>query len=86
MVKQDTETDWSEVAAKAQAYQALHLAGKNEATVAEKAKFLKVLGLSRPDIAGLIDSTEESVRKSLERDEAASMKPKASKDKKTDGG
>jgi hypothetical protein len=85
MAKQDIETDWSEVAAKAQAYQALHLAGKNEATVAEKAKFLKILGLSRPDIAGLIDSTEESVRKSLERADAAGKTPKVAKDRRTDG-
>lgn len=82
MAKQDTETDWSQVAAKAQAYQALHLAGLSDGTVAEKAKFLRVLGLQRPDIAGLIDSTEESVRKSLE---AAAKKPKAAKGRKTDG-
>ena len=81
MAREQTETDWTAGAAKAQAYQALHLAGLNEATVADKARFLKVLGLSRADIAGLIDSTEESVRKSLE---AAAKRSKA-KEKKTDG-
>lgn len=68
------ETNWAEVAAKAQAHEALHRAGFGEAMVAEKAKFLRALGLSRADIAGLIDSTEESVRKSLE---AAAKKAKA---------
>ena len=61
------ETNWPEVAAKAQAYTALHLAGLNEGRVAEKAQFLQMLGLSRVDIAALIDSTEESIRKSLDR-------------------
>ena len=62
-----TDTNWPEVAAKAQAYTALHLAGLGDGTVAEKARFLQMLGMSRADIAALIDSTEESVRKSLER-------------------
>jgi hypothetical protein len=81
VAREQNETDWTEVSAKAQAYQALHQAGLNEGTVADKAKFLKVLGLSRADIAGLIDSTEESVRKSLET-AAKRAKPK---EKKTDG-
>lgn len=84
MAKQDSETNWAQVAAKAQAYQALHLRGLNDGTVAEKAKFLKVLGLSRSDIAGLIDSTEESVRKSLERSDGA-KKASGVKGKASDG-
>ena len=82
MVTKDkvSETVWAEVAAKAQAHEALYRAGLADATVADKARFLMALGLSRSDIAGLIDSTEESVRKSLE---AAAKKAKATG--KTDG-
>jgi hypothetical protein len=75
MSKESNETNWTEVAAKAQAYGALHLAGLGEATVADKAKFLMIFGLSRADVAALINSTEESVRKSLDR---ASKQPKSS--------
>lgn len=77
MVVKDTvnATNWAEVSAKAQAHEALYRAGLGEATIAEKANFLKALGLTRgADIAGLIGSTEESVRKSLE---AAAKKTKA---------
>lgn len=74
MNREPDATNWTEVAAKAQAYTALHLAGLAEATVAEKAAFLLVFGLSRADVAALIGSTEESVRKSLER---ASKRPKS---------
>lgn len=75
------ETDWTEVAAKAQAMQALHAAGLADKKNIEKAPFLSVLGLSHADIAGLLDSTTESIRKTLE---AAAKKPKG-KEKKTDG-
>lgn len=67
MAKDQNDTNWTEVAAKAQAYQALHLAGLSEATVVDKARFLMVLGLSRADAAALIGSTDESLRKGFER-------------------
>lgn len=64
------ETNWTEVAAKAQAYQAMHLAGLNDKkmTVTEKAKFLMILGLSRPDAAGLLRSSDDSLRHLLATD------------------
>lgn len=61
------ETDWNAVAAKAQAYQAMHLAGLSEATVVDRAKFLMVLGLTRADAAGLLRTTDEYLRKGFER-------------------
>lgn len=61
------QTDWVAVAARAQAYQALHLAGLGEKTVIERARFLMILGLSRAEAAGLIGSTDESLRKGFER-------------------
>jgi hypothetical protein len=68
MAKQDTETDWAEVAAKAQAYQALDASGLNDDDhkVTEKAGFLMALGISRADAARMIGSTDESLRKSFE--------------------
>jgi hypothetical protein len=55
-------TDWSAVAAKAQAFQALHLAGLSEKKLTDKARFLMVLGLSRADAAGLLGSSDDSLR------------------------
>lgn len=86
MVKESSrETDWTAVAAKAQAYQALHLAGLSEKTVIEKARFLMILGLSRSEAAGLIGSTDESLRKGFEK---AAKKAGATKSAETgsDGG
>jgi hypothetical protein len=55
-------TDWNAVAARAQAFQALHLAGLSEKRVTEKARFLMVLGLSRAEAAGLLGSSDDSLR------------------------
>jgi hypothetical protein len=68
MSKQEDETSWAEVAAKAQAFLALDAAGLNEKErkVTEKAGFLMALGISRPDAAKMIGSTDESLRKSFE--------------------
>ena len=81
------ETDWAAVTARAQAYQAMHLAGLNEEKVTKirKAEFLMNLGLSRSEAAGIIDSTDESLRKGFE---AAAKKATASKSGtgSTDGG
>lgn len=56
------ETDWGAVAARAQAYQAIHLAGLSDKSVTEKAKFLMVLGLTRSDAALLLGTTDDSLR------------------------
>jgi hypothetical protein len=68
MVKPETETDWSEVAAKALAYQALDASGLNDGDhkITDKAGFLMALGISRADAAKMIGSTDESLRKSFE--------------------
>lgn len=55
-------TDWNAVAARAQAFQALYLAGLSEKRVTEKARFLMVLGLSRPEAAALLGSSDDSLR------------------------
>lgn len=68
MAKQETETDWNEVAAKALAYQALDASGINDDDhkVTDKAAFLMALGISRADAAKMIGSTDESLRKGFE--------------------
>lgn len=55
-------TDWAAVAAKAQAFQALHLAGLAEKKLTDKARFLMVLGLTRTDAAALLGSSDDSLR------------------------
>lgn len=55
-------TDWTAVAAKAQAFQALHLAGLSEKKLTDKARFLMVLGLTRADAAALLGSSDDSLR------------------------
>lgn len=55
-------TDWQAVAAKALAFQALHLAGLGEKRLTDRARFLMVLGLSRADAAGLLGSSDDSLR------------------------
>lgn len=56
------ETIWTAVAARAQAYQALHLADLGKAPLLEKANFLMTLGLPRAEAALLLGSTDESLR------------------------
>lgn len=56
------ETDWVAVAARAQAYQAIHLAGLGDKSVTDKAKFLMALGLARSDAATLLGTTDDSLR------------------------
>jgi hypothetical protein len=55
-------TDWVAVAARAQAFQAMHLAGLGEKKVTDRARFLMGLGLSRPDAAALLGSSDDSLR------------------------
>jgi hypothetical protein len=85
MAKQETETNWLEVAAKAQAYQALNDSGLNDGDhkVTDKATFLMALGISRADAAKMIGSTDESLRKSFE---ALAKKPKAGRSAKAKAG
>lgn len=61
------ETNWSAVTARAQAYLAMHAAGFGDKGLAEKAKFLMNLGLSRAEAALLLGSTDDSMRHVLER-------------------
>jgi hypothetical protein len=70
MAKEPTSTtDWVAVAAKAQAFQALHLAGLGEKSLTERAKFLmEALGFNRADAAALLRSSDESLRVTLARD------------------
>jgi len=60
-------TDWAAVSARAQAFLCLHQAGLDEAPMVDKAKFLMTLGLSRSDAAGLLGSTDDSLRVQLAR-------------------
>jgi hypothetical protein len=74
-------TDWAAVAAKAQAFQALHLAGLGEKKLTDRARFLIVLGLSRADAAGLLGSSDDSLRilfaREAKKGAGASAKPAA---------
>jgi len=60
-------TDWAAVAARAQSFQALHLAGLSEKSLTEKARFLMALGLIRSDAAALLGSSDDSLRVTLAR-------------------
>jgi len=60
-------TDWAAVSGRAQAFLCLHQAGLEEAPMLDKAKFLMALGLSRSDAAGLLGSTDESLRVQVAR-------------------
>jgi len=61
------QTDWAAVSARAQAFLCLHLAGLRDKSLTEQAKFLMTLGLSRPDAAALLGSTDDSIRVLLGR-------------------
>ncbi len=67
MADTGSEVPWSAVIARSLAYQAMHLAGLADAKVLEKAQFLMMLGLPRPDAAALVGSTDESLRVQLSR-------------------
>jgi len=56
------EPNWTAVAARSQAYQALHLADLGKAPLLERATFLMTLGLPRAEAAALLGSTDESLR------------------------
>lgn len=60
-VSDPNETNWTAVAARAQAYQALHLADLGKASLLERAKFLMTLGLPKEDVAGMLGSTVASL-------------------------
>lgn len=74
------EINWTAVAARAQAYQALHLADLGNATLVVRASFLMTLGLPRADAAALLGSTDESLRVTL----ANAKKKAAAKPAKAD--
>lgn len=64
-------TDWQEVAAKALALICLNLNGIDASSMGERAALLMNLGLQRKDAAGLLGTTDDSLRHVL--------KPKPSK-------
>lgn len=64
------DTDWVAVAARAQAYQAVHLAGLSDKSITEKSRFLMVLGLTRADAALLLGTTDDSLRHLLRAKES----------------
>lgn len=62
------DVDWSAISARALAALALQGQGNlKDADMSDRASFLKGLGLPRSDIALILGSTEESIRKTLER-------------------
>lgn len=61
------ELNWMAVSARAQAYQALHLAQLSDKSLVERANFLMTLGLSRSEAAGLLGSTDDSLRVQMAR-------------------
>jgi hypothetical protein len=66
-VSDPNESNWMAVSARAQAYQALHLAQLADKSLVERAGFLMTLGLSRAEAAGLLGSTDESLRVQIAR-------------------
>lgn len=60
--------DWLAVIGRAQAYLALNSSSVNEGTVLERAKFLMTLGLTRSEAAGLLGSSDDSLRVQFARD------------------
>lgn len=61
------EPNWIAVSARAQAYQALHLAQLADKPLLERANFLMTLGLSRAEAASLLGSTDDSLRVQMAR-------------------
>jgi predicted transcriptional regulator len=62
------ETDWAQVQARALAAIALAMNKDHaDADLTRRARYLQGIGLPRSDIAFLLGSTEESIRKTLER-------------------
>jgi hypothetical protein len=66
-VSEPNELNWIAVSARAQAYQALHLAQLADKPLVERATFLMTLGLSRAEAAGLLGSTDDSLRVQMAR-------------------
>jgi hypothetical protein len=63
MARGETEsTDWQAVLARATAFLCLQRSGLDSASMLERAEFLMRFGLSRPDAARLLGTTEASLR------------------------
>ena len=62
-----TETNWTEVIAKALSYLAVNTEDLKGKTLTDRAAFLLSLGLSHRDAAGLLGSTEGSIKVLLRR-------------------
>jgi hypothetical protein len=61
-VRQEVPTDWQAVLAKATAFLCLYQADMKSAPMLDKAKFLMRFGLSRPQAAQLLGTTDGSLR------------------------
>lgn len=62
MATVENGSDWLAVIGRAQAYLALHASGLSEAPMLDKARFLMSLGLTRAEAAGLLGSSDDSLR------------------------
>jgi hypothetical protein len=72
----EQQTDWPAVIGRALAQFSLDAGPAKDGGIAEKARFLEALGLSRPDIAAMLNSTAASVTELLRQ---AKSKKKAKK-------
>jgi len=73
------ETDWSAVAARAQAYQALHLADLVDKPLATRGSFLISLGVPMGDAATLLGTNENSLRVQIAKAKKKAASAQASK-------
>ena len=78
------EPNWMAVSARAQAYQALHLAQLADKSLVERANFLMTLGLTRAEAAGLLGSTDDSLRVQIARTKKKAAGATASKRKQVE--
>ena len=83
MAENDVEENtWFSIIGKSLAYICLHLADLKDEGLAEQGKFLKQLGLSRRDAAGLLNTTEEALRVTEHRSKAKKGAKRERKGKK----
>ena len=67
----DQQTDWPAVIGRALAQFSLDAGPAKDKDVGEKARFLAALGLSKPDIAAMLNSTAGSIDVLLRRKKKA---------------
>lgn len=67
----DEQTDWPAVIGRALAQYSLDAGPAKDGDVTDKARFLAALGLSKPDIAAMLNSTPNSIGVLLRRKKKA---------------